>query len=307
MEIAVVTSKEAADLISNRLIELGSQGTVFEDHPDDATAYLVKAYYLLSLNTDKLVEQLERYLRELEQLGIDVGNGEVISKWIENLDWRSNWKHYFKPVRVGKNLVIKPPWETFDRCSSDIVIDIEPGMAFGTGLHASTRLALALLEHYLRKGDNVLDIGVGSGVLSIAAAYLGADYVLGVDIDAEAVAIARENVQRNASDSDQEPLLHNRIELLVGSIDTLPIARQFDCIVMNLRPNIILPLIPYVKAFLQTGGAIITSGILEAEGVKLVHDVRIFDLLVQNHLVEKGWIAYVLSEMYGESRGMCGA
>jgi ribosomal protein L11 methyltransferase len=306
-EIVVVTSKEAANVISNRLIELGSQGTVFEDHPDETTACLVKAYYPQSVSADELVEQLQRYLNELEQLGVNIGNGEILSKWIENIDWSSNWKQYFKAVRVGKHLVIKPPWETFDRCSSDIVIDIEPGMAFGTGLHSSTRLALALLERYLRKGDNILDIGVGSGILSIAAARLGADYVLGVDIDTEAVAIARENVQRNISGSDRDPSIHNRIELLIGSIDTLPISRQFDCIMMNLRPNIIIPLIPYVKAFLQTGGAIITSGILEEEGPEMVHSVRFFDLIVQNHLIEDGWIAYVLSEMYGESRGICGA
>ncbi len=297
MEIVIATSKEAAEVISNRLIELGSQGTIFEDHPDDASACLVKAYYPQSIHAGELVEQLQRYFRELEQLGVTIGKGEVLSKWIENIDWSSNWKQYFKPVRVGKHLVIKPPWETFDRQPADIAIDIEPGMAFGTGLHASTRLALALLEHYIRKGDSILDIGVGSGILSIAAARLGADYVLGVDIEAEAVAIARENVQRNASGSDQEPSTRNRIELLVGSIDTLPISGQFECIIMNLRPNIILSLIPYVKAFLQTGGAIILSGILEEEGAELVHDVRFFDIIVQNHLVEEGWIAYVLSEM----------
>jgi len=301
IEIAVVASQKVADVISNRLIELGSQGTIFEDLPDDTTACIVKAYYPQSVNDSELVEQIRRYLGELEQLGVEVGKGEVIIKWSEYIDWSSNWKQYFKPIRVGKHLVITPPWEeTFDRRPSDIVIKIAPGMAFGTGLHASTRLALALLERYVRKEDKVLDIGVGSGILSIAAARLGAEYVLGVDIDADAVAIARENIRLNVSGSDLEPSIHNRIGLLVGSIDTLPISRQFDCIVMNLRPNIILPLIPYVEAFLRTGGAIIISGILEEEGAELVHDIRSFDGIVQNHLIEDGWIAYVLSKMSAE-------
>jgi ribosomal protein L11 methyltransferase len=297
MEITVLTSQEAADVLSNRLIESGSQGTVFEDHPDDSEACSIKAYYPQSINDSELIGQIQRYLDELEQLGINIGKGKVVTKWIEHTDWSSNWKQYFKPTRVGKHLVIKPSWETFDTCPSDIVIEIDPGMAFGTGLHASTRLALVFLEHYVRKGARVLDVGVGSGILSIVSARLGAEYVLGVDIDPEAVAIARENLRINSPDSDQENSIHHHVELLVGSIDTLPIRGHFDCIVMNLRPNIIVPLIPYVEAFLQTGGALILSGILEEEGTEFLHDLRSFDLIVQDHLAEDDWIAYVLSQM----------
>ncbi len=295
-EIGVMTSQEAAEVISNRLIEMGSQGTICEDHPDDSEIWTIKAYYSQSINTSELVVHIQRYLDELRQLGVDIGKGEIITKYIEDTNWSSNWKQYFKPVRVGKHLVIKPSWEPFDRHPSDIVIEIDPGMAFGTGLHASTRLALALLERYLRKGDRVLEIGVGSGILSIASARLGAAYVLGVDIDPEAVAIAYENVKKNALIEQEHPI-HHRIDLQVGSIDTLQLSEQFDCIVMNLRPNIILPLIPYAKVFLQTGSAIILSGILEEESAELVHHIRSFDVIVQNYLVEDGWIAYVMSDM----------
>jgi ribosomal protein L11 methyltransferase len=302
IEIAVMTSQVAADVVSNRLIELGSQGTLYEDQSDDPDACTIKAYYPQSLKESEVVENVQRYLSELERLGIDIGKGEVISQGIESIDWSSNWKQYFKPFRVGERFVLKPSWETFDRYPSDLVIEIDPGMAFGTGLHASTRLALTLLERYVKKGTRVLDVGTGSGILSIAAARLGAIYVLGVDADAEAVAIARENVRINALEIDRADSIQQRIELLVGSIDTLPITGQFECIVMNIRPNIVLPLLPYVKVFLQTGGTIIISGILEEESTEFLHDIRAFDLIVQNYLVEDGWIAYVNSQILCPSK-----
>jgi ribosomal protein L11 methyltransferase len=296
IEIAVVTSQAAAEVIANRLMELGSQGTVSEDHPDDPNACTIKAYYPQSINESNVLEHIRQYLAELQQLGDDIGSGDISSKSLEPTDWSSDWKQYFKPFRVGNHLVIKPSWEPFDTRDTDLVIEIDPGMAFGTGLHASTRLALRLLERYVHPGDHVLDVGAGSGVLGITAARLGADYVLGVDTDAEALAIARENVRRNALERDPAHPDQPHIELLVGSIDTIPIAGKFDCVVMNIRSNVIVQLMPYVKSLLQTGGAMIISGILEAEGAELIHVLRSFDLRVQDHLVEEDWIAYVLSE-----------
>ena len=126
-----------------------------------------------------------------------------------------------------------------------VVIELDPGMAFGTGLHASTRLAIVLLEQYMRADSSVLDVGVGSGILSLVAARLGANYVLGVDIDEEAVRIARENVRKNCRTCAGNSSSDRCIELQVGSIDSLDISRHFDCILMNIRPNIIVPLLPY--------------------------------------------------------------
>jgi ribosomal protein L11 methyltransferase len=296
IEIAVVTSPAVAEVIANRLMELGSQGTVSEDHPNDSDVCTIKAYYPQSINVSDLREHIRQYLAELQQLGEDIGRGDVSSKSLEPTDWSLDWKRYFKPFRVGQHLVIKPFWEPFDPEVTDVVIEIDPGMAFGTGLHASTRLVLRLLEQYVHPGDHVLDVGTGSGILGIAAARLGAGYVLGVDTDAEALAIARENVRRNAFERDSAHPGQPHIELLVGSIDTLLIAGKFDWVVMNIRPNVIVQLMPYVKSLLQTGGAMIISGILEAEGAELLHALRSFDLCVQAHLVEEDWIAYVLSE-----------
>lgn len=294
-EVIVVTSQAAAELVSDKLIELGSQGTVFDDDPRSADLCKITAYYPMSADVETIMREVTRYLDLLKTYDIPIGNPEVLSRILEDADWATQWKHFFKPVRIGKHLVIKPSWETFTAQPEDLIIEIDPGMAFGTGLHASTRLMLTLMEQYLRPGNMVLDVGIGSGILTIAAALLGASYVLGVDIDAEAVEVARENVIKNSRIVPQVSRLEDRVELEVGSLDTLTTSERFDCILMNIRPNIILPLMPYAKTYLQTGGAVIISGILEEEGPDLVDQLHEFNLLVQDHRTEEGWIAYVLS------------
>lgn len=296
-EVVVVISQTAAELLSEKLIELGSQGTVFNDHDTDPNLCKIRAYYPDSMNVDVIISELKRYLEILRANDLDISPDtvDIRSTLFEDADWNIRWKQFFHPTRVGKHFLIKPSWEDNAVQPEDLIIEIDPGMAFGTGLHASTRLMLQLMERYLRPGNMVLDVGVGSGILTIAAALLGASYVYGVDIDAEAVEIARENVRRNSSLSPQVPTLENRIELEVGSLDTITVTETFDCILMNIRPNIILPLIPYAQAFLQTGGAVIISGILEEEGDDLVDELRDLDFLVHDHLTEEDWVAYVLS------------
>jgi ribosomal protein L11 methyltransferase len=296
-EITIVTTHEAADIISDKLHECGFQGTVFEDRDDDLEVCAIKLYYPGHGQEDALHRQVQQCLDEIRQSGVNIGKAEINVAPLNQTDWGSAWKKFFKPLRVGNRLVIKPSWEPFEARPDDIIIEIDPGMAFGTGLHASTRLCLRLLEQHIRPGDTVLDVGVGSGILSIAAARLGAAYVQGVDVDPDAVDIARENIRLNAQTFGPQESFADRVEVLVGSIDTLSMMEKFDCIVMNIRPNIILPLIPYAEAVLQTGGALIISGILEEEGAELIHEVRSFDLLVHNHLEEDGWIAYILSQM----------
>ncbi|MBD3308433.1 methyltransferase domain-containing protein [candidate division KSB3 bacterium] len=299
-ELTVITSLDAADSVANRLMEFGAHGTISEDLPDKPTHCQVIAYYPDTPEVDLLIEELRTYLRELQALDLTPDQGEIVSKRVPEIDWQSQWKQHFKPTRIGNRLVIKPSWESWQPQPDDIVIELDPGMAFGTGLHASTRLALRFLERYLHPGDAVLDVGVGSGILSIAAARLGATYVFGFDVDADAAAIAQENVRRNATAFPQDPPLDAIIEVQTGSIDTLEILRKFDCIVMNIRPNIILPLVPYALTYLQTGGALILSGILEEEGSEFLDHLRPCDLIVQNYDTEAGWIAYVCSQLHWE-------
>ena len=294
-EVIVATSQAAADLVSDKLIELGSQGTVFDEDAKSADLCRITAYYPASIDIEAILREITRYLDLLKTYDIPVGNPEILSRVLEDSDWAGQWKRFFHPVRIGQRLIIKPSWEKFDAQPEDVIIEIDPGMAFGTGLHASTRLMLTLMEQYLHPGNMVLDVGIGSGILTIAAALLGANYVLGVDIDAEAVEVARENVVKNSRLAPQVSRLEDRIELEVGSLDTLATSERFDCILMNIRPNIILPLMPYVETYLQTGGAVIISGILEEEGPELAAQLHERHFLVQDHRTDEGWIAYVLS------------
>ncbi len=296
-EISVIASQGIAELLSDKLIEYGSQGTVFEEIPELPDHCKIIACYPESADIKQLINHLRQYLDNLQQLGETIGQVEIRTGVIDDRDWNAAWKRFFKPIRIGKHLVIKPSWETFEPQCDDLVIELDPGMAFGTGLHASTRLTMTLLEQYMCPGSAVLDVGVGSGILSIAAARLGAQYVLGVDTDEEAVAIARENVLKNSRGNISHKSVKEHIELRVGSIDTLEISQQFDCIVMNIRPNIIVPLVPYAATFLQTGGALIVSGILEEEGADLLHEIRNFEFIEHHHVTEEGWIAYVLSQV----------
>lgn len=295
--LSVIVAQSAADVVSNRFVELGSQGTVFEDVATPPEHCRVLAYYPESANMPELMAQMQEYLNELRELGEYIGEASITSDVLENCDWTSNWKQFFKPTRVGRHLVIKPSWETFTPESDDIVIEIDPGMAFGSGLHASTRLAIALLELYMRPGGLMLDVGVGSGILSIAAARLGAEFVLGVDIDPDAIEVARENVRKNAELTADRDILNVRVVLKVGSLDTLDIPKRFDCIVMNIRPNVITSLMPYAASFLQMGGAVILSGILEEEGPALLRELRALNFVPHHHITEDGWVAYVLSQV----------
>ena len=302
IELTVITSHEASEALSDQLIEYGSQGTVLEDIPEHPEWTMVKGYYDPSTDLTALQADIRAYFAELQSLGIECGPVEMRTASIAQEDWSSNWKQYFKPLRVGNHLIIKPSWETFEAGPADVLIEIDPGMAFGTGLHESTRLCLQFLERYMRTGNRVLDVGTGSGILSLAAARLGAEWVLGLDVDAEAADIARENVAANAARFDES--LNQRVQIQVGSLDTIQLAEKFDCIVMNIRPNVILPLIPYAERVLQTGGALILAGILEKEGDDLIHEIRhAYDVLVQDHHVEGEWIAYVLSHMDNASIG----
>lgn len=295
--LSVIVAQSAADVVSNRCVELGSQGTVLEDVATPPEHCRVLAYYPESAKMPELMAQMQEYLNELRELGECIGEASITSDVLENCDWTSNWKQFFKPTRVGRHLVIKPSWETFTPESDDIVIEIDPGMAFGSGLHASTRLAIALLELYMRPGGLMLDVGVGSGILSIAAARLGAEFVLGVDIDPDAIEVARENVRKNAELTADRDILNVRVVLKVGSLDTLDIPKRFDCIVMNIRPNVITSLMPYAASFLRMGGAVILSGILEEEGPALLRELRALNFVPHHHITEDGWVAYVLSQV----------
>ena len=201
---------------------------------------------------------------------------------LNEADWANAWKAHYHPVRIGERCLIVPAWQEYTPASADeIVIRLEPGMAFGTGLHPTTRLALRLLEHARPEGKRVLDVGTGSGILSIAAALYGAAHVLGTDIDPHAVKAATENARRNR--------VEERVEIRSGS---LPADEpSFDLVVVNILPHIILQLFQEgLWAHVRPGGELVLSGIVEPREVEILLAVAARGGEVVERLQEEDWI-----------------
>ena len=195
-------------------------------------------------------------------------------------DWANNWKKYYKPTKIGKNIIVKPIWEEYE-ANGEMIIELDPGMAFGTGTHETTRMCVEALEENVKGDTTVFDIGTGSGILAIAAAKLGAKKVIGVDLDPVAVDSAKENVSFNDL---------NNIEILYGNLMDV-VTGKADLVVANIIAEIIVVLAEDVKNFLVPGGLFITSGIIRERRE-----------LVETKLKEKG---FKIKEVKEQGEWLC--
>lgn len=199
-----------------------------------------------------------------------------------NEDWENNWKAYFHPLPVGEKLLIQPVWEAAAQPQGRAVLLLEPGLAFGSGSHATTRLCMEALERYVTQGSRVLDIGCGSGILSVAALLLGAQSALGVDIDAMAVQNARENAARNQLD---EP----RARFVQGNL-TENIHGEYDVIVSNIVADAIIALAPQVRGFLKEGGIWLSAGIIDTRGHETIAAIEAAGFAAEQTWEQEGWV-----------------
>ncbi|MBE6827783.1 MAG: 50S ribosomal protein L11 methyltransferase [Ruminococcaceae bacterium] len=221
-------------------------------------------------------------------------NAEGISHEIDlqkckNEDWENNWKEYFKPIKVGRRILIRPLWiDDYDNSENREVLSIEPGLAFGTGSHDTTRLCLEMTEKYLRKGDTVLDTGCGSGILAIASLLLGAQSALGVDIDELAVKTAAENGRVNGFD---EP----RLKFVQGNL-TDKVSGKFNLILANIVADVIIMFSDFVGDFMEDGAHFIVSGIIsERENeVREALNKNGFETVEENRSGD--WLCFVLKK-----------
>lgn len=283
LALSLLISKELAEPISSFLMEKGATG--IEEVEEDFKRERLKAYFLQDGGEQKAVRSLRRYLKSLQEINPKLPHIEIEAASIPEQDWGENWKRFFKPLRVGSRFVVKPPWARIRLKRGEIPIEITPGMAFGTGTHATTKLCMESLEKRLKKrGLSVLDVGTGSGILSIAAAQLGAEEVFGIDIDQLAVEIARENVSRNQ--------VSDTVRIKKGRIGD--IRKRFDLVVANLDfrslKKIRMALIRHIKRH----GFLILSGVLETEEERLRQGyTRTGSLQWIETIQEKEWVCLI--------------
>ena len=273
IEVRVITKSEALEPISGIFYSLDCKGVAIED-PEDILGReqgpltwdfadinvlehkgkfaVVKAYFAEEDNIKDILQYVNERLTELNEMGLDLGEAKVEHEKMYEEDWANTWKQYYKPSKVGEKIVVKPIWEEYEAKDGDLVVDLDPGMAFGTGTHETTRMCIQALERYVKEESTVFDVGCGSGILAIAAAKLGAKLAVGVDLDPVAVESSIENVGYNNL---------NNIEILHGNLVEV-IDGKADIVVANILAEIICILTDDVKRVLKDGGVFITSGII---------------------------------------------
>lgn len=278
IEVTIKTTTEAVEAITNILDDLRTGGVMIEDPKDfffqkkneldwdyveeevfnkrNSDGVLIKTYISEERNVMELVETIKQKVSELTGFGIDIGEGSVSLGQVNEEDWANEWKKYYKPTKIGEKLVVKPTWEDYDVQDGDLVIELDPGMAFGTGTHETTTMCMRELEKYVREDSKVFDIGCGSGILAIAAAKLGAKDVIAVDLDEVAVKVAAENVAHNNVE-DAVKVLHGN---LIDVVDD-----KADVVVANIIADIIKILAKDVHSCMKEDAVFISSGIIHAK------------------------------------------
>jgi ribosomal protein L11 methyltransferase len=276
IEVTIRTHSESFEILENFLFEMGSCGTL-------ETEEGIKGYFHELSFDKKIKSRLNTYIKHLRQIGFTIQN--PVYTLIPEQDWSTNWRKHFTTLQITPNMIVKPPWVPCKSRKDQIIIDIMPRMAFGTGTHETTKLCLVMLNNSIRPNDHVLDIGTGSGILAIAAAKMGASKVIGIDTDENAIHNAIENVQLNR--------LENQINIRYGSI-VVACDKIYDVICANIDRTTLIPMMTTFKELLNTKGYLILSGILNSEEIAIMDTVRKSDLtLVQkNHREE--WLGLLL-------------
>lgn len=203
-------------------------------------------------------------------------------------DWANAWKKDYKTLHIGNRTVINPPWITYEPQNDEIVVQMDPGMAFGTGTHETTRLCLLLLEKYMQIGSRVLDVGTGSGILSIAARKLGASSVFAYDIDPVAVRVARDNVEINDVSN-----ITCGVSDLLSDIDR---SAAYDFVCANIVADILIRMAPDIGAVMCKGGLIITSGIVQGKCIEVKETMERYGFTTIHTEIENDWVAYVFKK-----------
>lgn len=287
IEVSIYTTTNGIEIINGALIKLGindaviEDASVFEDFLHDDTMNwdyydeeltkmkdcesCIKVYLADNSQGNELFNEIKKFVENLktEYMDVDFGRLEITTRTLNEEDWANNWKQYFKPFTVSDKIIIKPSWEEYNESTEGkLILEIDPGMSFGTGQHHTTRLCIEQIIKHMAEGMRVLDMGCGSGILSIASILLGAEDCVGVDIDENAVRIAKENAELNNIFEDRFTVYCGDVtndEKLQEKIGN----NKYDMIAVNIIAQIIMGMSMTFPKFLKKGGLVIASGIIK--------------------------------------------
>lgn len=298
-EISIQTSHEAVELIAEIFRDLGASGVVIED-PELVNDYITsgkwdytdipiaketevvveKAYLPVNGELEGRIQTLQQEIKALESRGVNTAPAVLTTTELQDEDWSDTWKQYFHTEKPGERVVIKPTWEEYEPKDDEVVIELDPGAAFGTGTHATTSMCIRQLEKLVKPGMTVFDVGTGSGILSIISAKLGAKNIQAVDYDDSVLKIVEENLEQNnvqdiisVAQSDLMQNVHGKAELVIA----------------NIIADIIIRLFDQLDEHLEQGGTLLTSGIIEDRIADVLAAAEAHGYGVVERLENKGW------------------
>ena len=302
-ELTITVSREAEEAVSNILIDLGSQGVAIDDSADylgeagpfgevlpqvkQLNTVAITAYYPETVNLEMIRQEVKERLAQLRDFGLEIGEAQLTTQQLAEEDWADNWKKYFEPARVTHDLTIVPSWTDYEATIGEKIIKLDPGMAFGTGTHPTTKMSLFVLEQILRGGETVLDVGTGSGVLSIASSLLGAKDIYAYDLDEVAVRVAQENIELNP---DMENIHVASGDLLRG------VEIEADVIVANILADILVNLTDDAYRLLKDEGYLIMSGIISEKWNLVRESAEAAGFFLETHMIQGEWNACVFKK-----------
>ncbi|WP_062355719.1 50S ribosomal protein L11 methyltransferase [Bacillus kwashiorkori] len=307
-EISIHTTNEAVEPITNILYEAGASGVVIEDsfelvkkredrfgeiynlNPDDYPneGVIVKAYLPVNSFLGETVEEIKSAINNLILYNFDLGMNQVTISEVNDEEWATAWKKYYHPVKISSKFTIVPTWEQYEPVTTDEhIIELDPGMAFGTGTHPTTVMSIQALERIVKNGDLVIDVGTGSGVLSIAASMLGAEKVLALDLDEVAVQTAKINIKLNKV-NEQIDIFQNN--LLDG------IEQKANVIVANILAEVIVRFADDAYHLLVPDGVFITSGIINLKRQEVEEKLLQTGFKIKETLVMEDWVTIIATK-----------
>ncbi len=316
-EVNIYTASEGIELLCAKLMDIGIKGFVIQDagdfnefleNKDGKWDYIdedlmglsdcetrITVYLPSNSQGADMLLSIRAMLSELKEADTDgmYGRLEAELSSIREEDWANNWKQYFKPVKIGEKLVIKPSWEEYENDGSRIILEIDPASSFGTGQHHTTRLCLELLEKSLNSGDRILDMGCGSGILSIGAMLLGAESAVAVDIEQNAAETAMENAVKNHISPEKYETFYGNIltdEKLADRIDA-----KYDVIAANIVADVLIAMKEHFLRYIKNDGTLIVSGIIEERMHEVIDALEGVGFRDPEINVKEGWAAVKLA------------